>query len=385
MQLKHITLAALLGAAHAQTQSLNATLAGNNDTSGLATLLALYPDISQSLNGASDITILAPSNQALSALLNSSAGQMLSKNPGAIQAILQYHVLNGTHPASSITNTSSFIPSLLTNASYTNVTGGQVVEAVKIGNETTFFSGLLQNATVTHADLNFTGGVIHVIDALLTLPSNISDSATAANLTALNGALNATNLTNTVNEAHDVTIFAPNNNAFQSIGSALTTMSMDELTGILAYHVISGSQVGYSSTLTNGTSLKTVQGGNVTIRVENGTIFVNSAKVLTPNILVANGVVHIIDNVLNPNNTSAAPNTSATAGSPAYTSASKVSDVPFTSGQPTPTTTINPTSAGAGPASTRVSSSSKGAAVPMKTGAVGAAALFGAGAALLNY
>jgi len=385
MHLKHLTLAALVGAVSAQTQSLNATLAGNNNTSELATFLGLYPGLLQSLNMVSNITVLAPSNQALGALLNSSAGQMLSKIPGAVQAILQYHVLNGTHPASSITNTSSFIPSLLTNASYTNVTGGQVVEAVKIGNQTAFFSGLLQNATVTQSDLKFTGGIIHVIDTLLTLPPNVSDSATAANLTALNGALNATNLTNTVNDAHDVTIFAPNNDAFQSIGSALANMSMTELAGILAYHVVSGGSVGYSSQLMNGTSLKTVQGGKITIRVENGTIFVNSAKVLTPDVLVANGVVHIIDNVLNPNNTSVAPSTSATAGSPAYTSASKASNVPFTSGQAIPTTTVNPTSAGAGPASTRVSSSSKGAAVPMKTGAVGAAALFGAGAALLNY
>jgi uncharacterized surface protein with fasciclin (FAS1) repeats len=52
--------------------------------------------------------------------------------------------------------------------------------------------------------------------------------------------------------------------------------------------------VGYSPLLTN-TTLKTVGGGNVTITVENGTVFVNSAKVVTPNVLVANGVVHVID------------------------------------------------------------------------------------------
>ncbi|OCL01494.1 Fasciclin-domain-containing protein [Glonium stellatum] len=385
MHFKHLALTTLVGAASAQTQNLNATLAGNNNTSGLAAFLGQYSSLLQSLNSLSNITVLAPSNQALTAALNSSVGQALSKDPNAVQALFQYHVLNGTHFASSITNISSFIPSLLTDQSYTNVTGGQVVEAVKIGNQTAFFSGLLQNATISQTDLNFTGGVIHVIDNLLTLPLNVSDSATATNLTALNGALNATSLTKTVNEAHDVTIFAPNNDAFQSIGSALENMTTNELTGILSYHVISGGKVGYSSTLINGTSLKTVQGGNITIHIENGTVFVNSAKVLTPDILVANGVIHIIDNVLNPNNTSVAPSSSATAGSPAYTSASKASGVPFTSGQPTPTTTINPTSAGAGPASTRVSSSSKAAAVPMKTGAVGAAALFGAGAVLLNY
>ena len=53
--------------------------------------------------------------------------------------------------------------------------------------------------------------------------------------------------------------------------------------------------VGYSSTLMNGTMLKTMAGNNVTISIDNGTVFVNSAKVILPDVLVANGVVHVID------------------------------------------------------------------------------------------
>ena len=41
--------------------------------------------------------------------------------------------------------------------------------------------------------------------------------------------------------------------------------------------------------------LKTMNGANVTVRIENGNIFVNGAKVVTPNVLVGNGVVHVID------------------------------------------------------------------------------------------
>jgi uncharacterized surface protein with fasciclin (FAS1) repeats len=52
--------------------------------------------------------------------------------------------------------------------------------------------------------------------------------------------------------------------------------------------------VGYSSLLSN-TTLTTVNGGNVTITVEDGSVFLNSAKVIIPNVLVANGVVHVID------------------------------------------------------------------------------------------
>lgn len=52
--------------------------------------------------------------------------------------------------------------------------------------------------------------------------------------------------------------------------------------------------MGYSTLLSN-TTLPTVGGGNVTIRVENGSVFVNSAKVIIPDVLVANGVVHVLD------------------------------------------------------------------------------------------
>ncbi len=52
--------------------------------------------------------------------------------------------------------------------------------------------------------------------------------------------------------------------------------------------------VGYSTILTN-TTLTTVNGEKVTITIEGGNVYVNSAKVITPDVLVANGVVHVID------------------------------------------------------------------------------------------
>lgn len=378
-----LALLGVVGYAAAQSNNtLNATLAGNSDLSNLTTFLGQFPPLVAALNSATNITILAPNNAAFAALLNSSAGQAAASDPGLISALLTYHVLNGSYSASQITNMSAFVPTLLTNETYANVTGGQRVEAVKIGNETLFYSGLLQNSTVTQADVNFTGGVIHVIDRVLSIPESVSDTASAANLTALRGALNRTNLIDAVDSTPDLTIFAPTNEAFQSIGSALANVSDEALASVLTYHVINGSEPIYSSDLSNGTTVQTLNGKNLTITIENGTVFVNAAKVVTPNILVANGVVHLIDNVLNPDNTAAAT-PSATSGAPGFTGASSVSDVPFTSGQPTPTTEINPSSEGPGAASTAVSSSTSGPAMPMKTGAVGAAALFGAAGVVL--
>lgn len=204
----------------------------------------------------------------------------------------------------------------------------------------------------------------------------MSETLSNANLTAAEGAISTADLTNSVSETHDVTIFAPNNDAFNAIGSVVGNLSSDDLSSIVGYHVVNGS-VAYSTQLENST-LTTVNGQNITITVVNGTVYVNSAKVTVPDILLSNGVVHVIDQVLNPDNASATPNVTATSATAAFTDASTgTAGVPFTSGVTTPTTTYPAATSAGGSAE---SSSSSGLAMPMKTGAVGAAALFGGAA-----
>jgi len=386
MQFKLLSVAALAATASAQTMNLTTALMNNSMMlSNLTTYVSLFPSILSSLESATNITILAPSNAAFSMLLNSTAGMALANNSAAIQAILTYHVLNGTYYASNVTSNATFIPTMLSNPAYANVTGGQRVEAITEGMNVTFFSGLLQNATVTQANINFTGGVIHVIDTVLTIPQTIAATAEAAGLSAAAGALTDTKLVDAVDDLMDVTVFVPNNAAFQAIGSALGNLSMAQLASILEYHVINGT-VAYSTDLMNGTMIKTMNGNNVTVTIMNGSVFVDSAMVITPDVLVANGVVHVIDAVLNPNATTLTANPTTTMV--AFAGATSVSTVPFTSGIPTPTSMLGGgAAAGASSASAAMmasSSSSAGAWAPMRTGAVGAAALFAAGGAFMN-
>jgi uncharacterized surface protein with fasciclin (FAS1) repeats len=165
------------------------------------------------------------------------------------------------------------------------------------GKSVEIFSGLKQKSTVTTADVTFSGGVVHIIDTVLTVPLSPAMSAIDSDLTALAGALTQTNLVSTVDSLKDVTIFAPSNKAFQDIGSAASSLSETQLASILEYHVISGT-VGYSSLLTSGLaneSLPTVMGESVNVLVEDGKVFANSAQVIITDIIVANGVMHVID------------------------------------------------------------------------------------------
>ncbi|CAO2647904.1 Nn.00g088260.m01.CDS01 [Neocucurbitaria sp. VM-36] len=387
MSLKHLSILALAGFALAQQNdtvpSLAEALNSTSELSQLQGVLNLSPELLQALSGANNITILAPSNDAFAEVDNATLSA-LTENTGLITALLQYHVLNGTYLSDEITNTSAFVPTLLTNPLFTNVTGGQVVEAVSQDGNVTFFSGLLSNSSVSTADVNFTGGVIHIIDRLLVLPENALDTLSAANLTSLRGAINATELSDTVNNTPNITIFAPSNEAIQNIGSALANLTTDQITDILTYHVVTSGPIGYSSSLENGTELETANGESLTITVGDGGIFVNNARVTISDLLIANGVVHVIDEVLNPTNQTIA-DPAAEEGEPVFEGATPASEVPYTSGQPTPTTTIAPeaTEAADPTQSGSPSSSTAGAPQPLKTGAVGMGALFGAAAVYL--
>ena len=154
-----------------------------------------------------------------------------------------------------------------------------------------------QTNTSSPQDFNFTGGTIHIIDKVLTIPKNLTDVLTStADLSSLTGAVVKAELAQALSDIPQLTIFAPNNAAFEAIKDTAAGLTVEQLTGVLGYHVIEGAVV-YSSDVTDGASVKTLQGGEVKVKVDKdtGDIFVNEAKVILPNVLVKNGVVHVID------------------------------------------------------------------------------------------
>ncbi|KAL9078120.1 MAG: hypothetical protein Q9157_002947 [Trypethelium eluteriae] len=285
-----------LGVSCAGAQSLEDVLTSNSQLTSLVNALEEFPDLLEELNSAQNITVLAPDNAAFAALASTPAGQAAASDPSLLEAVLEYHVISGTYLASDIPATGAFVPTLLTNASYTNVTGGQRVEGINTDGSVTFFSGGKAESDVSQADITFDGGVVHIIDSVLTIPANITATAQAAGLTTLANALIQTNLLETVNVLPDLTVFAPTNAAFAAINSTVGNLTNTQLAGVLEYHVINGT-VGYSTLLTNGETISTLDNGlNVTITLPgSGAVKVNQANVVIPDVLVANGVVHVID------------------------------------------------------------------------------------------
>ena len=99
----------------------------------------------------------------------------------------------------------------------------------------------------------------------------------------------------------DLTVFAPTDAAFSMIPSevldALLADPTGDLTQILLYHVL-GSSV-ESGDLQDGMMAETLQGNNIYVSIGmDGTVMINDATVIDADIVTDNGVVHVIDAVL---------------------------------------------------------------------------------------
>lgn len=129
-------------------------------------------------------------------------------------------------------------------------------------------------------------------------------AATAASnnplLSTLVTAVVEADLVDTLNSDGPFTIFAPTNDAFAAIpGDILSAVLADKdlLTSVLTYHVVGGQSTAAEALGSAGT-LTTVEGGEITFGTDGTTV--NGANVLCSDVPVANGTVHIVDQVLLP-------------------------------------------------------------------------------------
>jgi len=116
-------------------------------------------------------------------------------------------------------------------------------------------------------------------------------------------AVTAAELVDTLNGEGPFTVFAPVDAAFAALpeGTVATLIlpeNKEKLQSILTYHVVAGKVL--SSDLSDGMEATTVNGASLTIRLEDGKVFVNDAEVVIADVLTDNGVVHAINTVLIP-------------------------------------------------------------------------------------
>ncbi|CEJ45787.1 fasciclin domain-containing protein [Umezakia ovalisporum] len=120
--------------------------------------------------------------------------------------------------------------------------------------------------------------------------------------TTLTTALKAAGLTDVLQGQNQLTVFAPTDAAFarlpqDAVRDLLKPENKEILLKLLTYHVVSGTVL--STDLSSGT-VKSLEGGNIEVKVDANGVMVNDAKVVQADIKGSNGVIHAIDQVILP-------------------------------------------------------------------------------------
>lgn len=136
------------------------------------------------------------------------------------------------------------------------------------------------------------------------MKKDIVDTAVeAGQFTTLAAALGAAGLVETLKGDGPFTVFAPTDEAFAklpagTVENLLKPENKDQLIAILTYHVVPGSVM--AADVVNLSEATTVNGAEVEITVNGGTVMVNDATVVATDIAASNGVIHVIDSVILP-------------------------------------------------------------------------------------
>lgn len=293
--------ATMLSAVSAQNMTGNYSaglLAGLNSTNltTLSTVLSGFPDLIAALQ-MGNYTVFAPSNAAFAAL---PAGL----NSSQIESTLMYHVTPAhvTQAALGFENNHTIVPSLLQEP----LLGRNVTAPLVASFGTDGFPRIrtaLQNVTVG-ANLTYQNLLVHVVDMVISPPTDLNSTVAELNLTSLAGALTAVaaELPLTALEATPrLTVFAPNNAAFANISAIIGTLNASTIADVLGNHVINGSVV-YSTAITASTTAVSAAGETLSFQIMNGSVYVMNgparAQIIRTDVPISNGVLHVIDAVL---------------------------------------------------------------------------------------
>lgn len=254
----------------------------------------------ETLDQAGTFTVFAPDNKAFADAGFPDAAAIKAVAPDALKGILLYHVLGSVVKSGDIP--------VADNTAVTTVGGGDIYVSSRDGKVS------VNGASVVKADIKASNGVIHAINKVLMPPSsNIVELAVAnPNLSYLVAAVlrasqGTTDVAALLSGAGPFTVFAPTNDAFIAAGfatiDAINAANPDDLTPILAYHVI-GARV-FSANLVDGAEVPTVNGANVKIDLSSGAAVkgnsnASASNVVAADVIATNGVVHVVDQVLLP-------------------------------------------------------------------------------------
>ncbi|WP_033956622.1 fasciclin domain-containing protein [Psychroserpens jangbogonensis] len=261
----------------------------------VAALQAADGDLVSVLKGNGPFTVLAPTNDAFATFLSSNGFAQLSDVPTDVLAqVLLNHVI-------SANITSTTLAGLGSGYTRTNADGAgnenlsiyyDTSNGVRFNNSSSVIDG--------GADVSASNGTVHIVDAVIGLPDIVDHALNNDNFTSLTGALSSENLVTTLQGAGPFTVFAPTNDAFADF----TNPNSNGLSDILLNHVLIGTTAlaeGLSTSYVS-TGAANADGDNLSLYVnvgDDGSVMLNgSSMVVVTDVIGTNGVIHVVDNVI---------------------------------------------------------------------------------------
>lgn len=259
-------------------------------------------NLATTLQGSGSFTVFAPTDAAFTAFLQANNFANINQVPqDVLTRILLNHVVSGNFRAANLQT--GYIKTLATSATSGNNTMSMFVNTA---------SGVRLNgvASVTTPDVIASNGVIHIVDAVINLPTIVTHATANPNFTSLVGALTGQgqpNFVEILSGTGPFTVFAPTNAAFTSLNTELApggiaSVSAANLTRVLRYHVVSGNVLAASLMAGSVATLETPQ--SFTVSLTGGAKITDVrnrvANVTATDVQCSNGVIHVLDKVLLP-------------------------------------------------------------------------------------
>ncbi len=255
------------------------------------------------LSGDGPFTVLAPTNAAFTAFLASNGFTSLDDVPtDVLSEILLNHVISADITSSDLAAAGAGYAS--TNASgaggnfisiYFNTSSG-----VRFNNVSAVIDG--------GADIDASNGTIHIVDAVIPIPSILQHAAANRSFDSLATALGAAdgNLIDVLSGDGPFTVLAPDNAAFETFldGTPLGNVNTAALSQILLNHVVGGvvtstdlvaGGAGYTNTSAEGPGMNPL---SLYYNTTDGVVFNGISSVTTADVVGTNGIIHAVDAVI---------------------------------------------------------------------------------------
>jgi uncharacterized surface protein with fasciclin (FAS1) repeats len=129
----------------------------------------------------------------------------------------------------------------------------------------------------------------------------VETAAAAPQFSTLTSLVERAGLAEALSGKRQLTVFAPTDAAFDKVPKKTLNALLEDkrlLRKVLLYHVVAGKLAAKQVVKRDGA--KTLNGARVSFDVKGKRVFVNDARVITPDIRASNGIVHAVNRVLIP-------------------------------------------------------------------------------------